>query len=490
GLFNWNNSFIFAHDVLNHFTNSFTASETPFTAFCLVMRRTYMEHGFEQSFCSVDTFIRVWFAFIRLQDLDSSMLCPTCGPSPSVVIADGVSLAPQMSKLTSHIRPPTTTTAHSERVETISSYRARGLPFIKTPALRALLTKFLDSTKVFFTNILDTTPLAAEYPSLHQFMMLYLSSGRQSPHYMAYRTLLSQISAPDIALQLVPFKAIPILRSMTDPNYDVPVWLQSLVPAMGHAINSHRTNSNGHRVPLPLELRAVAGWMADRANDVYSRLAQHDPAPIQVHGADNLGSWGDWRQTGTCYGLPQIRSRRVYPKLRNDGSPTDRLPEDKSDSGCNKYYSTYSKSNLAGGIMVLWCTHSICLGFHTMPVAEGRNDVFAAIYTHFPVAPEIIVYDYACQLAAYSLVREACFFRDTRFLIDELHAHGHSGCGQACFASNAMTYDERVRAINTSAAECGNGGLKRIRKSVSYMTYEHTVLYTKAFFDVWNRSIA
>ncbi|KII83494.1 hypothetical protein PLICRDRAFT_81876, partial [Plicaturopsis crispa FD-325 SS-3] len=137
--------------------------------------------------------------------------------------------------------------------------------------------------------------------------------------------------------------------------------------------------------------------------------------------------------------------------------------------------------------LVLWCTHSICLGFHGIPIAEGRNDVFSAIYTRFPVAPEVIIYDFACQLAPYCLVREARYFRHTRFLIDEMHAHDHTRCGRACFASNAMRYDDRVRASNTSAAECGNKGMRRIRKSVSFMIYSHAMRFTKVFLDVWNR---
>ncbi|KAJ2991866.1 hypothetical protein NUW54_g8079 [Trametes sanguinea] len=156
---------------------------------------------------------------------------------------------------------------------------------------------------------------------------------------------------------------------------------------------------------------------------------------------------------------------------------------------CNKFYKAYPRNRLAGGILVLWCTHSICLGFHTIPVAEGRNDVFSAIYTRFPEAPKVIVYDFACQLAPYSLVREARYFAKTRFLIDELHARDHSKCGQACFASNSMQYDERIRAVNTSAAECGNGCTGRIRKSVSYMTYEHAIIYTKVFMDIRNRIV-
>lgn len=234
-----------------------------------------------------------------------------------------------------------------------------------------------------------------------------------------------------------------------------------------------------------MELRDVVGWLAVRAWEVYTKLAQHDPAPVAI--VCDLEEESDWKVTGTCYGLPAIRSRRIYPKLKYDAQPTDVDPEEMGD--CNKFYKTYPRNKLAGGILALWCTHSVCLGFHTIPVAEGRNDVFSAIYTRFPTAPEIIVYDFACQLAPYCLVREARYFASTRFLIDELHAHDHTRCGQACFASNAMRYDERFRAINTSAAECGNKGMKRIRKSVSFMNYDHAVLYTKVYLDVWNRMV-
>ncbi|TCD69372.1 hypothetical protein EIP91_007928 [Steccherinum ochraceum] len=500
GLFNWNNSLIFSHDILNAYTSMFTASETPFTAYCLTMRRSYAEHGFEHQFCSDDTFIRVWFAFIRLQELDSSMSCPTCGPSPSIIIADGVSLAPHISKLTSKIRPPTTTTSLSERCESISTYKARKLPLIPEPAMRKVLKGFLeavgsqtDSEDAWKQRI---EPLKVDYPAVSQFALLYIQAAVADPKSetsRALRMLLDQISAPDIALQLVPLKAVPLLRDMASASTDPAAWLQRLIPAMGHVLRCYRIPAQGETARnLPVEVRTLAGWLADRAETVYNQLARHDPADAAPISADTVAD-SSWRQTGTYYGLPEIRQRRVYAKLRNDGQSADRGVEDKSDygiGGCKKYYSTYSKSNLAGGIMVLWCTHSVCLGFHTMPIAEGRNDVFSAIYTRFPIAPDVVIYDYACQLATYCLVREARYFRDTLFLIDELHAHGHSDCGQACFASNAMYFNELVRKVNTSAAECGNKGMRRIRKPVSFMTYEHAVLYTKAFLDVWNRNIA
>ena len=222
---------------------------------------------------------------------------------------------------------------------------------------------------------------------------------------------------------------------------------------------------------------------------MFECLSKHDPSLPVLASVSILRPFGsnDWQKTGTCYGLPQICTCWIYAKLKHDSQPVDHDPDQLGD--CNKFYKTYSKNKLTGGILVLWCTHSVCLGFHAIPIAEGRNDVFSAIYTRFPNAPKVIIYDTACQLASYCFVREACYFQNTRFLIDEMHAHDHTHCGKACFASNAMWYDDRIQAVNTSAAECGNKGMKRIWKSVSFMAYDHAIQFTKVFLDIWNCTI-
>lgn len=137
--------------------------------------------------------------------------------------------------------------------------------------------------------------------------------------------------------------------------------------------------------------------------------------------------------------------------------------------------------------MVAWCTHSICLGFHCIAKGEGRNDVFAALIVFFKVAPELLIYDFACALGPYCMTREADFFADTQFLIDVFHAKGHTKCSRAAFLSNYMDVNPSMARVNSSAGECGNAGLKRIRKSVSYMGQERVMLLTKAFLDIWNR---
>ena len=65
------------------------------------------------------------------------------------------------------------------------------------------------------------------------------------------------------------------------------------------------------------------------------------------------------------------------------------------------------------------------------------------------------------------------------FLIDELHAHGHTACSPACFISTAMQADPSLRKINSSAAH--------IAHSLSFMNEEHAALVLWAVIQIHNR---
>jgi len=192
-------------------------------------------------------------------------------------------------------------------------------------------------------------------------------------------------------------------------------------------------------------------------------------------------------QTGVFSPSPAIRDRPQYPHLPHD-TQADRTQDAQNNIGCSKWYQTYGKRGLTGGLMALWCTHSICIGFHCIPAGEGRNDVFSMIFTHWPVAPKFIIYDFACALAPYCWTREASFFKDTIFLVDPFHAAGHSSCSPACFLKTYAAHDNQLKLINPNAGECGNGVIARIRKPLSYMTQSHAILYTKTFLSLTNRA--
>jgi hypothetical protein len=192
-------------------------------------------------------------------------------------------------------------------------------------------------------------------------------------------------------------------------------------------------------------------------------------------------------QTGTCYARPALRQRPQYPSLPHDNFVDRNIVSDLDGIGCPKHYQEYGTAGLTGGLMALWCTHSVCLGFHFIPKGEGRNDVFSALLCHWEVAPKVVVYDFACALAPYCMTREPGFFKDTLFVIDDFHASGHNKCSAACFLKNYTAHSPRYREINTSAAECGNSSILRIRKSLRYLSQTHSIVYVRTFLAVWNR---
>jgi hypothetical protein len=292
--------------------------------------------------------------------------------------------------------------------------------------------------------------------------------------------LLRQIFSSDSVLQLITPDAIPYLTSYSDGNEPDPR-LSALVPAFGML----HMNLDGTPASASVEvlLRPLCGVLAGRAQVVYDDLIRSREVVVQPStdwhaGASDL----DWRWTGSYYGKPPCRPRPFY-----EGKDVAETGNFESEGSCRKLYTTYGKKTLTGGLMALWCPHLICLGFHKIPVAEGRNDVFSAIYQYWEKAPKAVIYDFGCQLGPYCMSREPEFFRDTLFAIDEMHANGHNNCSQACYVSNYMLVRPHLMRVNSSAAECNNAGLNRIRKSISYMDQPHAILFTYMYVNAMNR---
>jgi hypothetical protein len=222
--------------------------------------------------------------------------------------------------------------------------------------------------------------------------------------------------------------------------------------------------------PVPNAIKIDDGW--ETVSAIYPTIDSQVLQTVQIV------------QTGCFYVKPQIRHRPEYPHLIHD---TRKEKGSRRGAKCSKYFSKYGEQSLMGGIMCVWCTHSICYGFHCIPKGEGCNDVFSAIITRWVKAPRTVIYDFTCALSPYCMTREPDFFTNTLFTVDAFHAKGHMKCSPAAFLSTYANADPRLALINSSAAECGNGGLNRIRKSVSYMSQDHAIRFTKVFLSIWNR---
>ncbi|TFK60868.1 hypothetical protein BDN72DRAFT_739206, partial [Pluteus cervinus] len=113
GIFNLNNTSLFTHELLDGYTSAFSCSETPFKSWTTQVSRFYHARASPHPLISDEGFRTAWFAFVNLQIRDGDMTCPSCGPSPSTTIWDGVTLSFSRKHLQSSIRPPTTTDDNS-----------------------------------------------------------------------------------------------------------------------------------------------------------------------------------------------------------------------------------------------------------------------------------------------------------------------------------------------------------------------------------------
>lgn len=110
-----------------------------------------------------------------------------------------------------------------------------------------------------------------------------------------------------------------------------------------------------------------------------------------------------------------------------------------------------------------------------------------------------ILHDPRTEVFQEHQVRHTCFairffcslthlvFRNNRFYIDELHAHGHTTCSSACLIAPVMQRDSVLHQVNTSAAEGAHAFISRIEKSLSYMNEQHAILSMWIMINVWNR---
>lgn len=176
--------------------------------------------------------------------------------------------------------------------------------------------------------------------------------------------------------------------------------------------------------------------------------------------------------TGVCCGVRKVRGR---PQYAADGG------EDESKSDCR--HAFHKGPARTGGIFTWFCEHGVCYGFYILNRAEGRDEAFSFLTTHFEEAPETVVYDFACALQEYCLNRAPQFFKHTRFVVDRFHWLGHKSCA----AGYNMAWYPSLRFTNSSIAEQCNAALKRVKASVTRMSQVPFMLSLRLFLDVWNR---
>ena len=490
GIFNWNNRIAFSHELMNEYTSRFTTSMTPFFSFRQTIINRYMSQGSPRAFVSLYVFTSAYFGFVHIQRLETEMKCLHCKDEPPIVIADGVSISFSNRKVMG-LKPPTLCDKEKNLVR-LSRNSLQSMCFEGDRQIRKQFQDALELTKYedVCRKLLDLMAMhqnafvngdvqIAIWECLSVFIEIHALHRKLTARF---RQLLRQIFSNDSVLQIVQPHAVVHLRRYSTGDLDHNI--APAIPAFG-MILQNLTNSEELRDRVQPCLQKLAKALADRSEFVFNNLISQRHVVKSTPIIEDEGQLCEWQRTGAWYGMLKRRSRPYYEG--RDGKAKNAAENNQVNDVCNKYYETYKKQKLTGGLMAFWCPHLVCLGFHMMPTAEGRDDVFSAILTYWKNAPRMIIYDFACQLGPYCLAREPEFFRNTTFVIDEMHSTGHTNCSQAFFLQNYILTRASLKPVNSSAAECGNSGLARIRKSVSYMSESHAILYVHTYISVWNR---
>ncbi|KAK7017504.1 hypothetical protein VNI00_018606 [Paramarasmius palmivorus] len=337
GIFNYNNSVLFTHELIDHYSSESSTSETPFAAFVETTSRLYKARKCD--FVGEDLFRSVWFAYVSIQDLDNDLKCPQCGDTPENIIFDGITLGFSRKHVTESLHPPTI-------IESDAPQRRRR--YLKNPqwilwsekGLRKILVAWLAAVKQGVRrlarlgdhefvgdengDVLSSTeysdgrrnistrlqklvpPLACLFDKV--FPDKWAGMAQVHPSVtLRYVTLFEQLAAEESALQMVNASALDKLTTFVTEPTPGKAWILRDIPALLKVFEAEIK----HRGTFPAELLRVCVWMKARANEVLQDLKSGNlpPLPEIIHTSDKQDNWKKYFYSaefclgGTCSSL-------------------------------------------------------------------------------------------------------------------------------------------------------------------------------------------
>ncbi|KAL0572359.1 hypothetical protein V5O48_009594 [Marasmius crinis-equi] len=315
GLFNYNNSVLFTHELLDDYTSRYTSSETPFVAFVEAIGRVYK--GRECNFVKEDLFRSVWFAYVNVQDFSHDMRCAKCGDAPESLIWDGVTLAFGKKHLSDSLAPPTLPGPNAPRRGQNYPKRPqliqedRGLPLrrlIRNWVKKAQLKK---STKAGFEDTdeetedpsTSTTPLRLEDFEIvlgrlilvsKELALLFkrtfsLHATTDARMKRLYGVFFEQVAAEEYGLQMINARAIlPLHEFIADPCWEKASKLID-IPALYKLLEAEYKSSGRY----PADLVQASEWICGRARAILEGLSKAEPVLIPQ---EELPDADDWKE--------------------------------------------------------------------------------------------------------------------------------------------------------------------------------------------------
>ena len=426
---------------------------------------------------------KAWNAFARLLDIDYSnvFVCKHCGSNPDVIICDGTDVGMRKDLI------PDITSAQSNansRGKVIKGSKHSDRTFIKSARCRQLVLKLAGEkqgqrrkqTRAALNHIPLNTGEINNLKSLLQKegknylidLIEELITLQTVPRH--YRLLLSelgrntpvcgmiQLGGDDRCLKIITDiyeTGDNILNSIDTEKMSV---IQIQIPVLGEFLS-------GSPEKLPDHSRKLLRDLVDKIDKTYS-------VPISPE-----SSYGEPTES-PCDVFPSL------PKVRGSGVyEADRKTNPDKGEQCGK--ESWGHPTLSPGIFTLYCPHGTCYGFSVLENYESPRHPFDIIRTRFKVAPGVIVYDNACKLHQYALLRELVYFKDTIFVVDKFHWKGHTACSLGYNLSIYETH-ELLHSLNSQINEQGNAGVQKLKGHLSYMTFGNFKFHVKLYYAIRN----
>ncbi|KAF8521000.1 hypothetical protein JB92DRAFT_3111358 [Gautieria morchelliformis] len=237
--------------------------------------------------------------------------------------------------------------------------------------------------------------------------------GSKGPDTQTFAPFLSQVAIEESILQLVPPRAHQ--------------YLETFLAKPG-------AHSAPHLAIVPVISQLISPWVQRNA-----------PVPRAVFDALPIKAT-DWREDRWGHGTHSLLSAAgpvilPYPMTLGMSPLVTGVASAPSTTQATKRRASLMESCVAGA--------RIQSAMDSTAYLEGRDAMMSSL---------------RCSHDGLLLPSWLSFFADTLFAMDDFHSGGHTKCSQASFLSTYADLDPWLAAVNTSAAECGNGGLNQIRK--------------------------
>ena len=427
---------------------------------------------------------RSWNAFARLLNirLEDSFQCSICGPTPDIVICDATDVGMRKDFLP-NLRV-TDSQAHPVFIQGIPH---KDRTYIKTAKTRKIILKLSGESTQQSRRKLPTKP-ASSLPlspsECREVIGLLKSESRNS---------LASIVEDVIKMGQVPTHLRLLFAELgrntpvyglvqTGGNQAVNDTLKEIVRSGKNVTQSIHSG----KMILLLEHVPVIGKFLSGCPDIIPAnvcqlLSELLDMCERIH-KENIPDQ-------SMYSEISEKPFDVFPTMplqQGTGRYKADSKSEKQKDQCRK--ESWGHPTLSPGIFTIYCQHGICYGFSVLSDCESPKHPFEIFRQRFKVAPKIIIYDNACKLHQYCLLREPAFFKYTLFLVDRFHWKGHVACS---IGYNMCVYlaNLQLRQLNSQVNEQGNAGVQKLKGHLSYMTFENFKFHVTIYYAVRNLNV-